>query len=154
MYTSEHDADELCGIDPFGSDYCLPQASQEERAFSGRTIENHAFLEESDHLQLKIQPFKNGGFEGTVMWHDAQRIADLQNIPRKIGKREAPEERSEESLERSRVRARQKVRHHAKNIAANRLLTLTRCVFHGNWTLSPRQTGQSERSDAGVVFYS
>jgi len=28
------------------------------------------------------------------------------------------------------------------------------CVFHGNWTLSPRQTGQSERSDAGVVFYS
>ncbi len=28
------------------------------------------------------------------------------------------------------------------------------CVFHGNWTLSPQQTGQSERSDAGVVFYS
>ena len=28
------------------------------------------------------------------------------------------------------------------------------CVFHGNWPLSPRQTGQSERSDAGVVFYS
>ena len=29
-----------------------------------------------------------------------------------------------------------------------------RCVFHATWTLSPRQTGQSERSDAGVVFYS
>lgn len=28
------------------------------------------------------------------------------------------------------------------------------CVFHATWTLSPRQTGQSERSDAGVVFYS
>jgi hypothetical protein len=28
------------------------------------------------------------------------------------------------------------------------------CVFHGNWTLIPEQTGQSERSDAGVVFYS
>jgi len=28
------------------------------------------------------------------------------------------------------------------------------CVFHATWTLSPGQTGQSERSDAGVVFYS
>jgi integrase len=28
------------------------------------------------------------------------------------------------------------------------------CVFHATWTLSPEQTGQSERSDAGVVFYS
>ncbi len=28
------------------------------------------------------------------------------------------------------------------------------CVFHATWTLSPRQTGQSERSDAGCVFYS
>ena len=28
------------------------------------------------------------------------------------------------------------------------------CVFHGTWTRSPEQTGQSERSDAGVVFYS
>jgi hypothetical protein len=25
------------------------------------------------------------------------------------------------------------------------------CVFHANWTASPRQSGQSERSDAGVV---
>ena len=44
-------------------------------------------------------------------------------------------------------------------ISANRethatLDSLYTCVFHGNWTLSPRQTGQSERSDAGVVFYS
>jgi hypothetical protein len=34
-----------------------------------------------------------------------------------------------------------------------RLYSEQNCVFHGNWTLSPRQTGQSERSDAGVVFY-
>jgi hypothetical protein len=25
------------------------------------------------------------------------------------------------------------------------------CVFHANWTPIPRQTGQSERSDAGVI---
>jgi hypothetical protein len=25
------------------------------------------------------------------------------------------------------------------------------CVFHANWTASPRQSGQSERSDAGVL---
>ncbi len=25
------------------------------------------------------------------------------------------------------------------------------CVFHANWTASPRQSGQSERSDAGVM---
>jgi hypothetical protein len=126
MYTSAHDADDLDGIAPFSPDYCLPQASQEEWAFSGRTIINHAFLEESDHMQLKIQPFKNGGFEGIVTWRNAQKIADMQNAPRRIGKREEPEQRSEESLERSRIRARQKVRYHTKNIAANRLLTLTK----------------------------
>jgi len=31
-------------------------------------------------------------------------------------------------------------------------LMLAICVFHANWTLSPRQTGQSERSDAGGAF--
>jgi hypothetical protein len=41
-----------------------------------------------------------------------------------------------------------------KFIALVGVLSLSMCVFHGNWTLSPRQTGQSERSDAGVVFYS
>ena len=25
------------------------------------------------------------------------------------------------------------------------------CVFHANWTLIPRQTGQFRRSDAGVL---
>lgn len=126
MHTSAHDVDDLGGIEPFPSDYCLPQASPEGRALIGRTIVTQACLEESDHLQLKIQPFKNGGFEGTVRWLNAQRIADMQNAPRRIGKREEPEERSEESLERSRTRARQRVRYHAKNIGANRLLTLTK----------------------------
>lgn len=126
MYTSAHEADALDGIEVFPLGYYLPQAPQEARELSGRTIANQAYLEDSDHLQLKIQSFKSGGYEGTVRWVNAQRIADLQNSPRRIGKREEPEERSQESLERSRIRARQKVRHHAKNIAANRLLTLTK----------------------------
>lgn len=126
MYTSAHDPDELDGIFPFQPDYCLPQASQAARALAGRTIANQAFFEEPDHMQLKIQSFKSGGYEGTVRWVNAQKIADMQNSPRRSGKREEPAERSQESLERSRARARQKVRYHAKNIATNRLLTLTK----------------------------
>ena len=126
MYTSADDTGELGGIDSFPPSYCLPQASQAARELVGRTVANQSYLEDSDHLQLKIQSFKSGGYEGTVRWVNAQRIADLQNIPKRIGKRDEPEERSPESLERSRIRARQKVRYHAKNIAANRLLTLTK----------------------------
>lgn len=122
----EHEPDDLAGIDCFPPPYLLEQASNEARRMAGRNITNHSFLKESHHLQLKIQAFKNGGYEGTVRWVDAQRIADLQNIPRRIGQRVEPEERSQESLERSRIRAKQKVRHHAKNIAANRLMTLTK----------------------------
>jgi len=44
--------------------------------------------------------------------------------------------------------------HNVCKYAAELAKTAWACVFHGNWTLSPRQTGQSERSDAGVVFYS
>jgi hypothetical protein len=126
MNTSAYDPDELEGIVLFQPDYLPSQASQEARRLCGRTIINQAFFEESENLQLKIQPFKSGGYEATVRWVNAQRIADMQNMPRCFGKREPPEERSQESLERSRIRARQKVRYHSKNIAANRLLTLTK----------------------------
>lgn len=126
MHASMHDADGLSRFDPFTSGYFLPQASRTDRELAGRTITNQSYFEESDHLQLKIQSFKSGGYEGTVRWVNAQRMADLQTIPRRIGKREEPEERSQESLDRARTRARQKVRYHAKNIAANRLLTLTK----------------------------
>lgn len=140
MHTSAHDAGELAydsgnpdcdlgildAIDISPGDYLLAQVPLSDRDPGYRPIANHAYFEEANHLQLKIQPFKNGGYEGTVRWVDAQKIADMQNMPRKIGKRKKPEERSQESLERSRNRARQKVRHHAKNIAANRLLTLTK----------------------------
>ena len=111
---------------PFPDDYRLPQASEEARRLAGINIVNHSYLEESYHYQLKIQPFKSGGYEGTVRLVDAQRIADMNALPRSYQKREEPEERSPESLERSRIRAKQKVRHHAKNIAANRLVTLTK----------------------------
>ncbi len=140
MYTSAHDAGELAswseiaqsGFDPLDAidispgNYFPAQVPYADRDPLCRPIANHACFVEPDHLQLKIQPFKSGGYEGTVRWVNAQRVADLQNIPRRIGKRKQPEERSVKSLERSRIRARQKVRHHAKNIAANRLLTLTR----------------------------
>ena len=140
MYTSAFDCDESeYGSDPIEDDFELPggidlspgiylppQVPQSERKFSHRPIANQAYFEKPEHFQLKIQSFKNGGYEATVRRVNIQRIADLQNIPRRIGKREPPEERSQESLERSRIRARQKVRHHAKNIAANRLLTLTK----------------------------
>lgn len=126
MCISENAPDELDGINPFQTDYYLPQVPWEVKKALGRTIANHAYFEEPHHMQLKIQSFKNGGYEGIVRWMDTQKIADMQNMPRKIGKREKPEERSEESLDRSRTRSRQKVRHHAKNIGANRLLTLTK----------------------------
>ena len=38
--------------------------------------------------------------------------------------------------------------------ATSNEVMLLDCVFHANWTVSPRQSGQSARSDAGVVFYS
>lgn len=128
MHTSAHDAGELAydsgnpdcdlgildAIDISPGDYLLAQVPLSDRDPGYRPIANHAYFEEANHLQLKIQPFKNGGYEGTVRWVDAQKIADMQNMPRKIGKRKKPEERSQESLERSRNRARQKVRHHAK----------------------------------------
>lgn len=120
MSAENFDADSFC------PDYRLPQASPEARRLAGITISNHSLLAEAYHLQLKIQPFKDGGYEGTVRWVDAQKIADMQNIPRRIGKRLPPEERSQDSIERSRIRARQKVRHHTKNINANRLMTLTK----------------------------
>jgi hypothetical protein len=116
----------LDGIDIFSQHYLPPQVAIEERLrFDHRPI-NRACYEEPFHFQLKIQPFKNGGFEGIVRWVDAQKQADMQNIPRRRGERLPPEERSQESLERSRTRARQKVRHHVKNIMANRLVTLTK----------------------------
>jgi hypothetical protein len=140
MYTSAHDAGELASwndiaecdfysldaIDLSPSNYLPAQVPYADRKFLSRPLINQAYFVEPEHFQLKIQPFKSGGYEGTVRLVNLQRIADLQNIPRRIGKREEPEERSQESLERSRIRARQKVRHHAKNIAANRLLTLTK----------------------------
>lgn len=126
MYTSADDTGELAGIDAFPQSYTLPQASLEERTRLGRTIINQPYYEQPCHYLYKMQPFKNGGYEGVVRWVDAQKMADMQNMPRRTGKREQPEERSQESLERSRHRARQKVRHHAKNIGANRLLTLTK----------------------------
>ena len=126
MYTSADNPDALDRIDVSPPSYLPTQVSADVRKILGRNIVNHACFDERNQLQLKIQTFKNGGYEGTVRWVDAQRIADLQNMPRRCGKREPPEERSQESLERSRMRARQKVRYHAKNIAANRLMTLTK----------------------------
>lgn len=127
MNISAYDAEGLDGLELFRPNYLPPQASQAEaRRLCGRRIINRAFFEEADNLQLKIQSFKSGGYEGVVRWVNAQKIADMQDIPRRFGKREPPEERSQESLERSRIRARQKVRYHSKNIAANRLLTLTK----------------------------
>lgn len=127
MDIAAHDPDELTGIDCFPADYLPPQASAKARALAGRTIINQAYFEEPINLQLKIQPFKEGGYEGIVRWVDAQKVADMQQlIQRRIGIRQPPEERSQDSIERSRKRARQKVRHHTKNIRANRLLTLTK----------------------------
>lgn len=126
MFDLELEPDELDGIEVFEPDYVLPQASQEARRLAGRTIANRAYLEESHHMQIKIQPFKEGGYEATVRWVDAQKIADMQHIERRIGTRLPPDERSMDSIERSRNRARQKVRLHTKNIRANRLITLTK----------------------------
>ena len=126
MDTSAIEPDELAGIDSFPPEYVLPQASPEARAMAGRMLINRSYLSESSNLQLKIQPFKDGGYEGTVRWVDAQRLADMQHMDRPRGIRQPPEERSVESIERSRERAKQKVRLHTKNICANRLLTLTK----------------------------
>lgn len=136
MHTSAHDAYEspVSAFDssedfPFSldstCDYLPEQIRPVDRKFSWR-LANQAEFKESHHLQLKIQSFKGGGYEGTVRWVDLQKIADMQTMPRRIGTRTEPEERSQESLERSRTRAKQKVRHHTKNISANRLLTLTK----------------------------
>lgn len=116
----------LDNIDIAPPSYFPEQVPFHERGFSASPLVNVPQFKHWDHMQLKIQSFKNGGYEGTVRWVDLQKNANMQNIPRRIGKREPPEERSQESLERSRIRARQKVRHHAKNIAANRLLTLSK----------------------------
>jgi hypothetical protein len=126
VYTSAQDQDELGNIDCFPPAYLLPQATPEERLQAGRTVENRAYFGGKSFLQLKIQRFKSGGFEGTVRFVDPQKIADMQDMPRPRGIRQEPEERTQDSLERSRARARQKVRHHVKNIAANRLVTLTK----------------------------
>ena len=141
MHTSAYDASEpdvigsdaadddwkiLDAVDILPLDYLPEQVPYGDRDLLARPIVNHACFVEPHHLQLKIQPFNNGGFEGTVKWVDLQKIADMQNAPRKLGTREKPEERSQESIERSRMRASQKVRHHVKSICANRLLTLTK----------------------------
>lgn len=123
---AEHDFDILDEIDLSLSNYLPAQVPLSDRDPVYRPIANHACFDEAEHFLLKIQSFNGGGYEGTVRLVNAQQIADLQNAPRRTGKREKPEERSAESLERSRFRASQKVRYHAKNIAANRLLTLTK----------------------------
>lgn len=137
MHTSEHDAWEtpiegleqslavLEAIDLAPLSYMPEQRAYKDRYIRDRPVNQPEFVE-AYHLQLKIQAFKNGGFEGTVRWVDLQKIADMQTIPRRIGKRTPPEERTQDSLERSRIRATQKVRYHAKNIQANRLLTLSK----------------------------
>lgn len=137
MHTSEHDAWEasmevldqsleaLDAIDLAPLPYLPEQRAFADRIIHDRLVNQPEFVE-THHMQLKIQAFKNGGYEGTVRWVDLQKIADMQSVPRRTGKRTPPEERSQESLERSRTRATQKVRHHTKNIQANRLLTLSK----------------------------
>ncbi|SRR6266481_2342669 len=99
MHTSAHDAAELAsgsdiaefdlgildGIDLSPNNFLPAQAPYADRYFLFRPIANHAFFVEPEHFQLKIQSFKSGGYEGTVRLVNAQRIADLQNIPRRIG---------------------------------------------------------------------
>jgi hypothetical protein len=134
MFPSEYGAgtaaldqlpDVLDAIDLAPLPYLPEQRAYSDRHFSGNPV-NRIEFSDALHMQLKIQPFKNGGFEGSVRWVDLQNIADMQTIPRRLGKRTQPEERSRQSLERARIRASQKVRYHAKNIQANRLLTLSK----------------------------
>ena len=47
MCTADQVPDELDGIDICPPDHVLPQATWEARRLAGRTIANHAYLEES-----------------------------------------------------------------------------------------------------------
>lgn len=113
MHTSAHDACESpvsafdSGDDiPLSwdspSDYLPEQIRPVDRQFSWR-LANQAEYAESHHLQLKIQSFKSGGYEGTVRWVDLQKMADMQTMPRRIGTRTEPEERSQEPYKQSSV---------------------------------------------------
>jgi hypothetical protein len=86
---------------------------------------NVPFFDERLHYQTKVQPFRAGGYEVTARLIDAQKLADIQVMPRCCGTRVDTGERSIASLERSRQRAKQMVRYRIKDMGGNRLCTLT-----------------------------
>ena len=75
---------------------------------------------------LKIQAFKNGGYEASLRGLNVKRIGSAIEFGGCRGKREKPEYQSRESVLKSGQRAKRMVRLSVKNMAATNLLTLSK----------------------------
>lgn len=75
---------------------------------------------------LKIQAFKNGGYEASLRELNIKRIGSAIEFGGSRGKREKPEFQSRESVLKSGQRAKRMVRLSVKNMAATNLLTLSK----------------------------
>lgn len=82
------------------------------------------------HFVLKIQSFRDGGYEAVVLHQDLAAIARLSDIPRSTGKR-VQGDQDENSVQSSINRTRKRIRHLIKSIGCDRMATFTERVKHG-----------------------
>lgn len=100
-----------------------------ETAFPARNWfvkEGYPGPSEDGNFVCKIQTFRPGGYECTVKRLNLPKLAAMANARRRTGKREETEDRSSHVIEKSVRRAKRNLRLSVKNIAADRLFTLTR----------------------------
>lgn len=104
---------------------------------------------------LKIQSFQQGGYEATVRTLDLERIGRAMEFGGKPGKREVPQERSWDSIIKAAGRAKRQLRHLVKNMAADRMVTLTRREGPntGGWTNEDWQRWNDGGSEAWQQQY-
>jgi hypothetical protein len=85
---------------------------------------------------LKVQEFEQGGYEATIRHLDLKKIGSALEFGGRRGPREAPQERTRDSIVKAAGRAKRQLRHLVKNMAADRMVTLTKREGPGTteWT--------------------
>jgi hypothetical protein len=113
-------------------------SSEFERAYRPSTLQrddcyaklfpvNVPVYAEPMHYVASVQSFSRGGYEVVIRMVNAQKIAEQSGLVRPNGSRCArpEEERNDEDVLRSQFRAKKQVRYRVKEMAADRILTLT-----------------------------
>ena len=110
-------------LEPAYSPALLPRGEPYARLFPG----NVPVYAEPMHYMASVQSFSRGGYEVVIRCVDAQKMAEQSCLVQPPRRRDVrPEdERDLRDISRAQFRAKKKVRHTVKEMAADRIVTLT-----------------------------